>query len=505
MKIVVVGGGSSGWIAATTLIGVPGAEVTVIESPTVPKVGVGESTIDGFIEWMNLMGINPEDMMKDTDASYKLAIKFEDFLIPGHHFYYPFGTFGIEKKYFESWSKRAFIDPERHHPFSDTFFANMALIRQKKFKKDSLSFPHNAHALHFDASKFGPWLWENYCKPRGVKRIEMDVTHIETDENGIKYLELPDGHKVEADLFIDCTGFKSLLLEGALNEPFKDYSNVLPNNMAWATHIQYIDKEKEIESFTNCTALGNGWVWNIPLWSRIGTGYVYSNKFITDDQALDEFKAHLKKGGRDPETLEYKKIHIKNGIHERIWVKNVVAIGLSAGFIEPLESTGLWFSHEFSSNLLRILFRGAPPNQHYRDSFNHICNWQWNQLVCFVGQHYALSTRQDTDYWKAVAKTSFPLEESFVKATFDQSDRFYSMWPGGNAIAAGFEHYFYDQTHFWKKVHPKNQDWKEIYKGEFDELDIARSTWWKEAEGAESFMSVLEKIHNKVFTTSLVE
>jgi tryptophan halogenase len=325
----------------------------------------------------------------------------------------------------------------------------------------------------------------------------MDVTNVETDDNGVKCLELSDGHKIKADLFIDCTGFKSLLLEGALKEPFNNYSNVLPNNMAWATHMPYVDKKKELEAVTNCTALGNGWVWNIPLWSRIGAGYVYSNKYITDEQALDEFKEHLRKKGRDPETLEYKKIFMKNGIHERIWVKNVVAIGLSAGFIEPLESTGLWFTHEFATSLLRTLYRGSKPTQHDRDCFNNICRWQWKELVHFVCKHYALSARHDTDYWKGVAATTFPIDEQFVKASFDTSDRFHSMWPGINAIAAGLEHHFYDETFFWKKVFPKNRDWKEVYKGEFDELDIARQTWWNEAEGAESLYSVLEKIHTK--------
>jgi len=495
-KFVVVGGGSSGWIAATTLLGVPGADITVIESPTVPKIGVGESTIDGFTDWMNLMGITPEDMMKDTDAVYKLAIKFEKFLGPGHECYYPFGSSGIDENHFITWSQRRFVSPEMHVSFADTFFANMALVRTGKFKKDSDSFKHNCHALHFDAAKFGPWLWKNYCEPKGVKRILMDVSRVETDDDGIKYLELSDGYHIQADLFIDCTGFKSMLLEGALKEPFNDCSNVLPNNMAWATHMPYIDKEKELEAVTNCTAIGNGWVWNIPLWSQIGTGYVYSNKFITDEQALDEFKAHLKTKGRDPETLEYKKIFMKNGIHERIWVKNVVAIGLAAGFIEPLESTGLWFTHEFAYSLLRILCRGAKPNQHDRDMFNNISKHQWKQTLGFVCKHYALSTRQDTDYWKAVANTSFPDDEQFTVGSFHPQNRWYSPWPGMNVIAAGFEHHFYDESYFCTNAFPRKYNWQEFFNDSFIDLDKARQKWLKEAESAETLMNVLTKIHS---------
>jgi tryptophan halogenase len=495
MKIVIVGGGSSGWIAAATLLGVPKSDITVIESPTIPKIGVGESTIDGFINWMNLLGIDVEAMMRETNATIKLGIKFEDFLTKDHHFYYPFGVYGIEKKYYEIWEKRRFLNPENHHSFADTFFPNMALIRNNTFTKNGQSFPHNSHALHFDASKFGPWLWEHYCKPRGAKRIEMNVKHIKTGDIGIEWLELDNGEKVTADLFIDCTGFKSLLLEGALNEPFLDYSNVLPNNMAWATHIHYLDKEKELVSYTNCTAVDNGWIWNIPLWTNIGTGYVYSNKFVSDEEALDEFKKHIQKTGRNPDMLEYKRINMKNGIHERLWVKNVVAIGLSGGFIEPLESTGLWFSHEYAYSLLRILYRGMIPTQHDRDTFNFICKYRWNDLVKFVCQHYALSGRTDTEYWRFIASTQFPLEKEIIVTSF-QNERYCPAWPGIHSILAGFEYHMFDETFFWQMIHPKNADWKNLLKPEFDELDSARKSWVNEAQQSPKLLTVLNRIHN---------
>jgi tryptophan halogenase len=493
-KFVVVGGGSSGWMAAATLIRVPGADVTVIESPTVPKIGVGESTIEGIINWMNLLDIDIEAMMKETDASYKLGIKFEDFLSPGHNFHYPFGLYGINESDYVLWEQRRILDPGNHKSFTDTFFPNMALINHNRFKKDSVFFPHNWHALHFDASKFGPWLWEKYCKPRGTKKIELEVTHIETGENGIEWLVLSDGSKVTADLFIDCTGFKSLLLEGALGVPFNDYSNVLPNNMAWATHMPYIDKEKELVSYTNCTAIGNGWVWNIPLWSRIGTGYVYSNKFVTDEEALQEFKEHLRKSGRDPETLEYKKIFMKNGIHEKIWHKNVVAIGLAAGFIEPLESTGLWFTHQFSYCLFRILLRGVKPRQHDRDNFNFVCKNLWNNLVHFVCQHYALSAREDTEYWRSLASLEFPIDPSSVVSSFADKNRFYSEWPGINCIFTGFNFHIYDETYFKQAVPPNRFDWQK-FKKDCEDLETTRCRWTKEALEAPKLFDVLKKIH----------
>jgi len=495
MKIVIVGGGSSGWISAATLLGAPGADITLIESPNVPIIGVGESTISGFVDWMNLIGIHPQDMMKDTDAAYKLAIKFEDFLGPGHECFYPFGTSSFEKKKYFTWAKQKFISPETCNSFADSFFANMALVRKNKFKCDSTTFQHNCYALHFDATKFGGWLRDNYCIPRGVKHIQKEVVNIETSENGIEFLELSDKTKVTADLFIDCTGFKSILLEGALGVPFKDYSNVIPNNMAWATHMPYIDKEKELVGYTNCTAIENGWVWNIPLWSKIGTGYVYSNKFVTDDQALSEFKNHIRKTGREPDTLEYKKIHMRNGIHEKVWHKNVVAIGLAAGFIEPLESTGLWFTHEFAYSLLRILFRGAPMSQHDQNLFNENIKMQWDQTVNFVSLHYALSGRRDTKYWQNIGATNFPVENRFAFASYDLPERWYSDWPGINAITHGFEYYFYDPTYFWMKSYPKSINWKEYYKSEFAYIEHDQKKWYAEIEKAPSLLEALTQIH----------
>jgi tryptophan halogenase len=497
MEIVIVGGGSSGWISAATLIAVPYAKVTVIESPTTPTIGVGESTINGFTDWMNLVGIQPETMMKDTDATYKLAIRFEDWIQPGSECFYPFGTHGIDKKKYETWEKRRVMAPELHQTFADTFFANMTLIRQKKMLKTSPSFRHNCHALHFDAAKFGPWLWENYCKPRGVQRIQDDVVNIERSENGIEWLELSSGQKVKADLFIDCTGFKSILLEGALGVPFKDYSNVIPNNMAWATHMPYINKETELTSWTNCKTGPNGWIWNIPLWSQIGTGYVYSNKFVSDDEALNEFKLYIKQTGRDPESLSYKKIEMRNGIHEKVWHKNVVAIGLAAGFIEPLESTGLWFTHEFAYSLLRILYRGAKSSQFDQDLFNANCQAQWENTVRFVSLHYALSARRDTPYWNSIGATKYEVEDHFVHASYNFSERWYSDWPGINCITTGFEYHFQDETYTWMHAFPKHPELKKEFESEFKKLDSTmRQQWLQESASAPNFIKAIEEIHS---------
>jgi len=198
-----------------------------------------------------------------------------------------------------------------------------------------------------------------------------------------------------------------------MEEPFLSYDHLIPNNKAWATKIQYTDKEKELEPYTNCTALGNGWVWNIPLWSRIGTGYVYSDKYISKEDALEEFKRHLKSNkmshhdpNRNVDDLEFKDINMRIGIHRRIWVKNVVAIGLAGGFIEPLESTGLFTVHEFLMKLVSYLDRDHF-NQFEIDAYNTTTRIMFDGLCKFVALHYALSLRDDTEYWRDVRRRSY--------------------------------------------------------------------------------------------------
>ena len=197
-----------------------------------------------------------------------------------------------------------------------------------------------------------------------------------------------------------------MLLEKTMNEKFIPYNHILPNNKAWATHVNYTNKEKQLEGVTNATALKNGWVWNIPLWSRIGTGYVYSDKYITDDEALTEFKNHLTEEGHDISNCKFNNIKMRIGIHKRLFVKNVVAIGLSAGFIEPLESNGLFTVHEFLSYLTRVFERDTITKWD-KNNFNYACRNTFNNWVEFIAMHYALSERDDSKYWKDITDREF--------------------------------------------------------------------------------------------------
>ena len=410
-KIIILGGGSSGWMAAATLIkAFPKKDITVIESPHIKTVGVGESTLGSINDWLEFLGIKDEDFMPFTKASYKLSIRFEDFYKKGDKgFHYPFGNVfendqvGLKQVWFY---KKKFFPKTKLSDYANSISPQMALVNNNVlFKNENNEIPNFSFkdhvAYHFDASKFGEWLREYYCKPKGVKHIVEEIDDIQTNNEGIKTL-----NKYSADLFIDCTGFKSLLLDKTLKEHFRDYTNLLPNNKAWATSVPYTNKEKELRPYTNCTAIENGWVWNIPSWDKIGTGYVYSDKYVSDEKALKQLKKHLDKKGFNYSKSNFNNIKMRVGMHERIFVKNVCAVGLSAGFIEPLESNGLLSVHVFLMDLVKILERGVV-SQWDKDNFNFKCRVFFDAFTEFVATHYALSSRTDTPYWRNIANTSF--------------------------------------------------------------------------------------------------
>lgn len=416
MNIVIVGGGSAGWMTAAILCkAFPKYDISLVESNSIPTVGVGESTLGGINEFLHFLEIEERDWMPECDASYKLSIKFTDFYKKGcTPFHYPFGQPYLEGtlRGLKDWMFKKNIYPETPvDDFVKSYFPAAALFENNKYcdnmNEDFDTFyPKMAVAYHFDAAKLGSWLREKYCKPRKVNHIIADVSGGNMNEDGsLQSIVLSNGDKLVADIFIDCTGFKSIVLGGMMKEPFIPYDHLIPNNKAWATRIPYVDKEKELEGFTNSTAYNNGWIWNIPLWSRLGSGYVYSDKYISPEDALTEFKEYLKSDGMViPRTddqidqLEFRPIDMRIGIHERTWVKNVVAIGLAAGFIEPLESNGLFSVHTFLFQLVKALGRGVV-NQYDIDSYNYYTKKIFNSLAEFISLHYSLSLRDDTQYW----------------------------------------------------------------------------------------------------------
>jgi len=487
-SILIVGGGSAGWMTAATLIKTfPNKKITLIESPNISTVGVGESTIGGIKLWTNYLGIDDKDFISKTDGSYKLSIKFTDFYKKGESFHYPFGEPYLNNniaKLNDWWFKKFIFPKTPYTDYADCHYPQMALVNQNKcFYNEDNIIPFNFKkdtAYHFDATKFAIWLRDNYAIPRGVKHIKEDIVSIEQDEKGIKTLN----NKYRADLYIDCTGFKSLLLKESLKEPFESYSDMLPNNSAWATRIPYKNKEKELVGYTNCTAIENGWVWNIPLWSRIGTGYVYSDKFISDEDALKEFQSHL-----GTKELEFKKLKMRVGIHNRLWVKNVCAIGLSAGFIEPLESNGLFSVHEFLMILIRNLQR-EKVSQWDKDNFTFQCKRLFRNFAEFVALHYALSHRTDTKYWehnfnknweeKLINLRTTAINGMLLAAHFRDSNFYFNEIGGLHCIAAGMH---WSPTDLITIMH-KNMVNEEILINEWEECINSlnkRKNEWKES------------------------
>ena len=257
--------------------------------------------------------------------------------------------------------------------------------------------PDDDLSYHLNADKFGEYLRDNIAVPNGVHHVYGDVNNVIKTINGdISAVTTEDGQAISADLFIDCTGFRSLLLEQHMGVKFIPFKDMLFNDRALATHIDYTDKDTQMNCYTKCTALGNGWVYNIPMWNNMGTGYVYSSKYISDDEAEIEFREYL-----DDQECPLMPIKIKHGKHEKAWVKNVIGIGLSYGFLEPLESTGLLTTHE---NLLKFSDLLATRDRHVTNHDRSIYNFSVEKLLeslkNFVTLHYTLSLREDTKYWK---------------------------------------------------------------------------------------------------------
>lgn len=514
-KIFIVGGGSAGWMTAATLISqFPEKDITLIESPRIGIIGVGESTIGQINKWLSLLNIKDEEFLPYTDGSYKLSIKFEDFYLKGDGgFHYPFGV-PYEKDYNkELWTINKIINPEvPYSDYVDCMYDQMALVNNNTIttnkNKEFPNFNFKADtAYHFDATKFGLWLKEHHCLPKGVKHIQEDIVSVEHDDTGILSLN----NKYTADLYIDCTGFKSLLLGETLKEPFESYTDMLPNNKAWATRVPYTDKEKQLEPYTSCTAIENGWVWNIPSWERIGTGYVYSDKYVTDDQALTEFKNYLTRKGHDFSNSEFKNISMRVGIHKQLFVKNVCAIGLSSGFIEPLESNGLFTTHEFLLNLVRTLNRGDQTNvsQWDKDAFNSTSRTTFREFAEFVSMHYAMSHRDDTQYWRDVGNRKYSkhlieMTPSFVTGhvtyAFNKFRDFkYNTIGGMHCIATGMRNLPIDESCFiYENL---NADIKSVLRKDheysIDLMNKNKRKWDILAKNCPSLLSYLtEHIHN---------
>ena len=413
-NIVIVGGGSAGWMTAATLIKVfPNKNITVVESADVSAVGVGESTTQLMRRWQHFLEIPDIDFLTKCNATNKLSIRFENFhKKDGVGFHYPFGR--LDERYFnvadwfahQSLTGVSFEDlVSDMSPISECLDTNKVPTTPfgDNFVGTTWSLENDA-AWHFDTHKFYAYLRDDYCLPKGVKRVVAHVTDTTTDAEGfITSVHTKQGN-ITGDLFFDCTGFKRVLIEGAMNEPWVEFNNKTYTDSAWAAARPYKDKEKELRLYTNSVALDYGWVWEIPTWERIGTGYNYASKYISDEQALAEFKEYL---GPVADEMEFRHIKMRNGMSKRLWVKNCVSIGLSGAFIEPLESNGLMSVHEFLLNFVNIAEGKDTLNNFDAHTFNHVNKEQFLDFADFVTIHYAMTVRDDTQYWRDIQNQEF--------------------------------------------------------------------------------------------------
>ena len=383
MKILVVGGGSSGWMTAAflsrTLVQ---AQVTVIESSDIPIIGVGESTNRTMHYFQEALELDEKAFMRASNAAYKIAIRFSGFNRSGGVFYHPFGS------------------PDSREEF---LFKPNAAARIKTYhvaEAGNLFSKDCIYAYQLDAGLYGQYL-KNECKRLNeVRHIVDNVMGVELTENGeIARIQTEKSGPLVADLYIDCSGFKSLLLGEALGEPFESYNKFLLNDRAIAARVPYVDKERELTTYTNCTALSAGWVWNIPLWSRIGTGYVYCSGFLSKEEAETEYREFL--GTERVKDLQFNHLNIRTGRHARAWVGNCVGIGISYGFLEPLESTGLSLTQLSILDLTSTLLSGAPGHVQ-SDMFNRRQAEIFDATRDFVMAHFVLTTRDDTPYWRHI-------------------------------------------------------------------------------------------------------
>ncbi len=407
-KFVVVGGGTAGWIAAATLVhALRGhlAEVVLVESEEIGTVGVGEATIPP-IQFMNsLLGIDEIDFIKKTQATFKLGIQFRNWGKLGAEYFHPFGVYGqsIEGVSFHHYWMRLKANGEGGD--LDSYALSTVAAKAGKFAMPPKELPPGVpglgYAYHFDAGLYARYL-RGYAEARGVTRIEGKIAAVEQrpEDGFVTALKLADGRQVEGDFFIDCSGFRGLLIEQALEAGFEDWSHWLPCDRALAVPCE---NAYPLTPYTRATAREAGWQWRIPLQHRTGNGYVYSSAHISDDAAADTLLKNLDgKALADPRPLRF-----KAGRRRKAWSKNVVALGLAGGFMEPLESTSIHLVQSGAMRLLSLLPLGGhdPAAEH---EYNRLTQIEYEQIRDFIVLHYKATERDDAELWRYCRDMSIP-------------------------------------------------------------------------------------------------
>ena len=458
-KVCIVGGGSAGWMTAAalafTLRG--SCKVALVESEEIGIVGVGEATIPPIKFFNQTLGIDEADFIRATHGSFKLGIQFVDWARLGHSYFHPFGPFARD---FDPVPAHQFWLRERalgdRTPLDDQSMA-WAMASRGRFERPSPDRRRIEsafdYAYHFDAALYGQYL-RSYAEARGVVRHEGKVADVALrgEDGFIERLHLADSRTIEADLFVDCSGFRGLLIEQALGTGYEDWTHWLPCDRAMAVPCA---PGGLFTPYTRSTARAAGWQWRIPLQHRIGNGYVYSSAHISDDAAADFLLANLDgEPAADPRPLRF-----TTGRRKAFWNKNCVALGLAAGFMEPLESTSL---HLVQTGITRLL--SLWPDRDFDSlgiaEFNRITTDEYAWIRDFLILHYHLTERDDSPLWRDCRAMRVPDPLQY------KIDQFRAH---GRLVASGFELF---QNPSWLAVHIGQLNWP----GRYDPLTDERDT-----------------------------
>ena len=404
-NIVIAGGGTAGWMAAAALSKLLGKNlnITLVESDDIATVGVGEATIPTLQYFHQLLNINEAEFLKATHGTFKLGIGFENWRDKNENYVHAFGVTGKDCwaagfQHFWVKGKQLGIAEE----FGDYCLEQVAASSEK-----FAQLPNNGlnYAYHIDATRYGQYL-RKMSEAHGVNRVEGKINQVNLDTKSgfIESLTLESGKVIEGDLFLDCTGQRALLIEGALHTGFEDWSHWLPCDSAIAIQTKSVEQPKP---YTRSIAHDFGWQWRIPLQHRVGNGMVYCSKFVSDDEALAKLEENLE-GEKLTKPL---KIKYRTGTRRKHWNKNCIAVGLSSGFLEPLESTSIHLIQQSIVRLMRM-FPHAGIQQTDIDEFNLQTKVDTETTRDFIVLHYSVTNRDDSPFWRHCR--SMPIPEALA-------------------------------------------------------------------------------------------
>lgn len=413
--VVIVGGGTAGWMAAAALVHRFGPnrqiKITVVESNAIGTVGVGEATVPQMREFLKRLKIDEVDFVRQTNATFKLAIAFDGWAGAGTRFMHPFADHGapiLGAPFQHHWTKLHKLGLAQ---CLDDYCLASGLAQAGKFAlprpgEASGMLPFN-YAFHFDATLVAAYL-KRWALGAGVQRVEGTIVKVARDrESGdVAALALDDGRTVEGEFFIDCSGFRGLLIEETLETGFDDWSHWLPCDRAAAIPCRSSEAPMP---YTRSLASRAGWQWRIPLQHRVGNGHVYCSAFISDEDALKALEAEL----QGPALAEPRLLRFTTGMRRRTWNHNVFALGLAAGFLEPLESTSIYLVQKGLSDLINN-FPTRVDNPVLRDEVNRRSREHWQHIRDFIILHYALNGRVGEPFWDACRR--MPLPDSLAEA-----------------------------------------------------------------------------------------